>query len=41
VYKQQTEPLIDYYSKKGVLQNIDGMGDVKVVFNRILSFLKD
>ncbi len=34
-YKQQTEPLIDYYSKKDLLRPINGLGDPEVIFNRI------
>jgi adenylate kinase len=34
-YKKQTEPLIDYYSKKGVLLSINGLGTPEVIFNRI------
>lgn len=34
-YKKQTEPLIDYYSKKGVLRPINGLGTPEVIFNRI------
>ena len=32
VYKTQTEPLIDYYSKKGLLITIDGNKSVEEVF---------
>lgn len=32
VYKAQTEPLIDYYSKKGLLITIDGNKSVEEVF---------
>ena len=32
VYQAQTAPLLDYYSHKGNLQNVDGNRDVKVVF---------
>lgn len=31
VYREQTAPLIDYYSQKGLLINIDGSRDIPVV----------
>jgi adenylate kinase len=39
VYKKQTRPLIDYYSNKGLLSNVDGTGSERVVTERILSLL--
>lgn len=36
IYKDQTEPLIEFYRGKNVLSNIAGNGDVKVVFESIL-----
>jgi adenylate kinase len=39
VYRNQTEPLIDYYSKKGVVYNIDGMKDIKGVFEKVQKVL--
>ena len=35
VYQKQTAPLIDYYTQKGVLINIDGDGDIEKVFSSI------
>ncbi len=35
VYSEQTEPLIDYYTKKGVIINIDGVGEIDKVFENI------
>ena len=35
VYHQQTEPLLEYYSRKGLLKSIDGMGMPDEVFARI------
>jgi len=40
VYKEQTEPLVDYYSKKGVLYNIDGTKSIEEVFNEIDKILQ-
>ena len=39
VYEKQTKPLIDYYSKKGLLSNVDGLGSEEEVTERILSLL--
>jgi adenylate kinase len=35
VYKRQTQPLIDYYSKKGILVTIDGDHATDEVFQNI------
>jgi adenylate kinase len=34
-YRRQTEPLLDYYQKRGVLQKIDGMADIDTVTREI------
>lgn len=39
VYHTQTQPLIDYYTKKGVLKEIDGTVDVSEVFAAIIDVL--
>ena len=39
-YKKQTEPLIDYYSKRGVLRPINGLGTTEEIFNRIKQVLR-
>ena len=39
VYTEQTQPLIDYYTEKGVLLNIDGVGAIDEVFARICAAL--
>jgi adenylate kinase len=39
VYKEQTEPLIDYYSKKGLLYNVDGTKSIEEVFEEIKKIL--
>ena len=39
VYHDQTQPLIDFYSKKGVLQSVDGTVDQKAVFAAIVAIL--
>ncbi len=37
IYHEQTQPLIDYYTAKGVLKNVDGTQDMQVVFDNIIS----
>lgn len=34
-YRQQTEPLLDYYQRRGLLKTIDGVGTVEEIFQRI------
>lgn len=36
VYNGETEPLLDFYSAKGLLTSVDGIGDVDAVGERIL-----
>jgi adenylate kinase len=38
-YHKQTQPLIDYYSKKGLTANINGTGDIKAIFEEIIKVL--
>lgn len=40
VYKDQTQPLIDYYQKRGLLKLIDGQGEVSEIRNRVRSHLE-
>ncbi len=39
VYHKQTQPLIDFYSEKGVLKNVDGTVNMKEVFAAIVNIL--
>ena len=39
VYHEQTQPLIEFYSKKGVLQTVDGTLDMNDVFEAIVTVL--
>lgn len=39
VYHDQTQPLIDYYTQKGVLRTVDGTVDMKDVFTAIVNIL--
>jgi adenylate kinase len=40
VYTEQTEPLIQYYKEKELLQTIDGQQDINIVFKDIKEVLK-
>lgn len=40
VYKQNTEPLIDYYRKKGILYDVDGTKDIEGVWKEIEAILE-
>ena len=39
VYHDQTQPLIEYYSKKGILKSVDGTQPMEKVFEDITSIL--
>ncbi len=39
IYLEQTEPLIDVYSKRGIVVEVDGMGDVDDVTQRVFAAL--
>jgi adenylate kinase len=39
VYARQTEPLINYYTKKGVAHHVDGTGKLDEVYKRIKEIL--
>lgn len=39
VYHEQTQPLIDFYEKKGVLQSVDGTIPMEDVFQAIVNIL--
>jgi adenylate kinase len=38
-YRKQTEPLLDYYTKRGKLKSIDGLGTVEEIFDRAQAVL--
>lgn len=40
-YRNRTKPLIDFYSKKGILINIDSSQDSDVVFQQICNILEN
>ena len=41
VYHEQTQPLIDYYTKAGALRTVDGTIDIDEVFEAIVKILED
>ncbi|AWT36444.1 adenylate kinase [Deinococcus arenae] len=40
IYREQTQPLIDYYSARGQLTRIDGVGSMDEVYGRILNSMQ-
>ena len=41
VYHEQTQPLIDYYTNKGIIAEVDGTQDMNDVFAAIVKILED
>lgn len=41
IYKKQTEPLVNYYKDKGILQAVDGTLEIDEVFKSIVRILKE
>jgi adenylate kinase len=41
VYEQQTAPLANYYRERGLLREIDGVGDVDEIRDRVIKALGD
>lgn len=39
VYHEQTQPLLDYYSKKGILHSVDGTGGIEEIYNELIQVL--
>lgn len=39
IYDKQTKPLLEYYSKQEILKNINGVGDINIVFDKIEKLL--
>ena len=39
VYHDQTQPLIDFYTKKGIIAEVDGTVDMQDVFNAIVAII--
>ncbi|MDX1429532.1 MAG: nucleoside monophosphate kinase, partial [Rhodothermales bacterium] len=41
VYRNQTLPLEDFFSDKGLFHRIDGLGEIEVVYGRLMSVVAD
>ncbi len=39
VYDTQTAPLIDYYSKKGIMKSVQGVGSIDDIFKKVVAAL--
>ncbi len=39
-FRRQTEPLVDYYRQRNLLQSIDGLGTIDEVFQRLVGAVK-
>ena len=40
IYWEQTSPLLDFYKKKNILNNISGLGEIDVITTRILKVVE-
>ena len=40
VYKEKTEPIIEYCNKKGLYQPVNGMGTIDDIFGRLSGYMK-
>jgi len=40
VYYRQTEPLLNYYEQKGLLENVSGDGSIEEVFSRVIGAVR-
>ena len=40
IYWQQTAPLLDFYEERGLLDNVNGLGEIKEITERILTVMK-
>ena len=38
-YHAQTQPLIDYYNKRGIVATVLGVGDIKTIFGEVVKAL--
>ena len=38
-YHAQTQPLIDYYNKRGIVSTVLGVGDIKEIFGKVITAL--
>jgi len=40
VYREKTEPIINYCRKRGIYQPVDGMGSIEDIFGRLSGYMK-
>jgi len=40
IYWEQTAPLVDFYKNKDILKDVDGLGEISEITERILTVLK-
>jgi adenylate kinase len=40
VYKEKTEPIINYCQERGIYQPVNGMGSIEDIFNRLYDYMK-
>jgi adenylate kinase len=40
VYKEKTEPIINYCRQRGIYQPVDGMGSIEDIFGRLSGYMK-
>jgi len=40
IYWEQTAPLLDFYKRKNLLKEVDGLGEIPEITKRILNILK-
>ena len=40
VYKEKTEPIINYCQERGIYQSVNGMGSIEDIFNRLSDYMK-
>ena len=40
VYKQDTQPLVDFYNEKNLVNVIDAVGEVEDIYNSISRYFK-
>jgi adenylate kinase len=41
VYREQTQPLEDYYEERGLLKTVNGTGEIEEIYNRITATLDE
>ena len=40
IYWQQTAPLLDFYEERGLLDNVNGLGEIEEITDRILTVIR-